>query len=96
MSDPLADALLTIGGHPLCSVTVEQGDELALTFFIENDETGDSAREHDLEATLALYDETGHPYRLAVFLPQPSDDADTEPDGWQAPTVYERNSFACR
>ena len=97
MSDSLADALLTISGHPLCAtVDVEQGDDDSLSFYIEDGDTADGVRDYDLEATLALYDQAGTTYRLTVLLPRPTDAGDSEPDGWQAPTVSERTSFACR
>jgi len=92
MSTPLADALLTIGNHPLCSVEVEQSDDNWLSFFLENDQTGDIASESDLEASLALYDQAGAPYRLTVLLPV--DEESIEPEGWQSPTAYERNTLA--
>ena len=91
MSDTLADALLTIGERPLCTVTVEQGDDDELAFFFENDQTGDHSYEADLAATLASYDQAG-PYRLTIFTPLVYDDC--EPEGWQSPTINERNSLA--
>ena len=92
MSEALADALLTIGNHPLCSVEVEQTQDSWLSFFLENDQTGDIASEDDLEASLALYDQAGAPYRLTVLLPV--DEEGIEPEGWQSPTINERNSLA--
>jgi hypothetical protein len=88
----LAEALLTIGNYPLCSVEVEQSDDSWLSFFLENDQTGEIASESDLEASLALYDQAGAPYRLTVLLPV--DEEDCEPEGWQSPTIDERNALA--
>jgi hypothetical protein len=88
MSDSLADALLTIGNHPLCADTqVEQGDTADLRFFVENDKTGDPSWPADLEADLASYDQAG-PYRITIYLPQEQDC--WEPDD-QGPTAAERN-----
>ena len=92
MPTPLAEALLTIGEHPLCSVEVEQSDDTWLSFFLENSETGDIAFESDLEASLALLGQTNAPYRLTVLLPV--DEEGIEPEGWQSPTINERNSLA--
>jgi len=92
----LADALLTIGHHPLCSaVEVEQGDSDALAFFLDNGKTGDPAWPADLEATMADYDQIG-PYRLTVILPLATETWDDEP-GWETPSAAERNSsmLAC-
>lgn len=94
MSIPLAEALLIIGEHPLCSVTIEQSDGRAIWFRIENDQNDDYASADELAAILANYDETQAPYRLAVLLPQEVDEYDPEPQGWQAPTINERNSLA--
>ena len=72
MSDSLATALLTIGEHPLCSsvdLKQSQSDDLALWFYVQNDQNDDYADSEDLANTLASYDETGAPYRLTVLLP---------------------------
>jgi len=70
MSTPLADALLTIEEHPLCSIASErQGDDLAPWFYVENDDNDDYCDVDTLPATLASYDETQAPYSLAVLLP---------------------------
>lgn len=91
MIKALADALLAIGSHPLCSDTqIEHGDTDALAFFIQNDETGDPAWPSDLEETLASYDQTRAPYRLTVILPQAIETWDDEP-GWETPSAAERN-----
>ena len=88
VTQALADALTTIGKHPLCTETkTEQGDTDDLYFFIENDETGDPTWPADLAADLAFYDQFG-PYRITVYLPQPDDGS--EPDD-QGPTAAERN-----
>ena len=95
MSTPLADALLTIGEHPLCSVVeLQQSDDLAIWFHVQNDQSNDYTDADDLATTLASYDTTCTPYRLTVLLPQPAEEYDTEPNGWQSPTINERNSFA--
>ena len=74
MSTPLADALLTIGEHPLCSaVELQQSDDLAIWFYVENDDNNDYTNAEDLAATLAGYDETQAPYRLTVLLPAEED-----------------------
>jgi len=88
----LAEALLTIGNHPLCSVEVEQSDDQALWFYFQNGHNDDYTSESDLEASLALYDQAGAPYRLTVLLPV--DEEGCEPEGWQSPTVNERNALA--
>jgi hypothetical protein len=93
MSTPLADALLTIGEHPLCStVELQQSDDLALWFHIKNDQNDDYADTTTLATTLASYDETGAAYRLTVLLPVLEESI--EPEGWQSPTIDERNSLA--
>jgi hypothetical protein len=70
MSVSLATALLTIGEHPLCSsVELKQSYDLALWFYVQNDQNVDYADSEDLANTLASYDETGAPYRLTVLLP---------------------------
>ena len=95
MSTPLADALLTIGEHPLCSaVEVEQSDDLALWFHVQNGHNDDYINADDLATTLATYDQAGAAYRLTVLLPQPAEECDTELEGWQSPTINERNSLA--
>jgi hypothetical protein len=94
MSIPLADALLTIGEHPLCSaVEVEQSDDLAIWFHIQNGHNNDYSNADDLATTLATYDQIGTPYNLTVLLPQSAEEYDTEPEGWQSPTINERNSL---
>jgi len=92
----LADALLTIGSHPLCSaVELEQGDTDDLQFFLDNGKTGDPAWPADLDAELASYDQGGTPYRLTVILPQAAETWDDEP-GWETPSAAERNPMlAC-
>jgi len=92
----LADALLTIGSHPLCSaVEVEQGDNDSLAFFLDNGKTGDPAWPTDLEATMSDYDQARAPYRLTVILPQATETWDDEP-GWETPSAAERNPMlAC-
>ena len=95
MPDPLAEALLTIGEHSLCSaVEVEQSDDVALWFYVQNGHNDDYINADDLATTLATYDQIGTAYRLTVLLPQPADEYDTEPEGWQSPTINERNSLA--
>ena len=95
MSTPLADALLTIGEHPLCSIAEQrQSDDLALWFHVQNGHNDDYINADDLATTLATYDQAGAAYRLTVLLPQPADEYDTEPEGWQSPTINERNSPA--
>jgi len=70
MSTPLADALLTIGDHPLCSIVEQrQSDDLAPWFYVENDDNNDYTDAEDLATTLASYDETQAPYRITVLLP---------------------------
>jgi hypothetical protein len=70
MSDLLADALLTIQQHPLCTTVSErQGDDLMPWFYVENEDNGDYADAEDLATTLASYDETQAPYHLTVLLP---------------------------
>ena len=92
MIKALADALFAIGHHPLCStVEVEQGDDTALAFFIDNGKTGDPAWPSDLEETLASYDQTQAPYRLTVILPQPAEAWDDESANWEMPSAAERN-----
>jgi hypothetical protein len=95
MSTPLADALLTIGEHPLCSaVEVDQSDDLALWFYFQNGYNDDYTSAEELATTLATYDQIGTPYSLTVLLPLPAEDYDAEPEGWQSPTINERNSLA--
>lgn len=94
MSDLLADALLTIGEHPLCTVEVEKSDDAALWFYFQNGHNDDYASAEELAATLATYDQAGAAYRLTVLLPQPAEEYDTEPEGWQSPTINERNSLS--
>ena len=95
MSTLLAEALLTIGEHPLCSaVEVEQSDDLALWFYVQNGHNDDYINADDLATTLATYDQAGAAYRLTVLLPQPAEEYDTEPEGWQSPTINERNSLS--
>jgi len=95
MSTPLAEALLTIAEHPLCSIIEQQqSDDLAPWFFIQNDHNEDYSDADNLAATLASYDTTGAAYRLTVLLPLSAEDYDTEPNGWQSPTINERNSLA--
>jgi hypothetical protein len=90
----LADALTTIGRHPLCTDTqIEQGDTDDLHFFIENDKVGDPSWPAGLEADLASYDKDGRPYRITVYLPQ--EQYDSEPDD-QGPTAAERNPSMLR
>ena len=94
MPDSLATALLAIGERPLCScVTVEQGDDDELAVYIQNAQNGDWAGEGNLEAMLALFDQDGISYSLTVYLAQPADD-DREPEGWQSPTIDDRNALA--
>jgi len=70
MPDLLANALLTIQQHPLCSTISErQGDDLAPWFYVQNDDNNDYTDANDLATTLASYDETQAPYRLTVLLP---------------------------
>jgi hypothetical protein len=70
----LANALLTIGEHPLCAtVELRQSDDQALWFYVENDQNDDYTDAEDLATTLASYDETGAPYRLTVLLPVPKE-----------------------
>lgn len=89
MTQALADALTTIGSHPLCTDTkVEQGDRPYLWFFIENDNTGDPSWVDDLSKDLASYDQDGCPYRITIYLPQVQECG--EPDD-QGPTAAERN-----
>jgi hypothetical protein len=89
MTQTFADALTTIGRHPLCTDRqIEQGDTDDLHFFIENDKVGDPSWPADLEADLASYDQDGRPYRITVYLPQEQDDS--EPDD-QGPSAAERN-----
>lgn len=93
VTNALADALTTIGKHPLCIETkTEQGDTKDLAFFIQNDETGDPSWPADLEADLASYDQAG-PYRVTIILPQ--EQGDSEPDD-QGPTAAERNPSMLR
>jgi hypothetical protein len=74
MSTPLAEALLTIEEHPLCSIASErQGDDLMPWFYVENGDNDDYTNAEDLAATLASYDETQAPYRLTVLLPAEED-----------------------
>jgi hypothetical protein len=88
MTQALADALTTIGSHPLCTDTqIEQGDTDSLHFFIENGEAGDPTWPADLAADLAFYDQFG-PYRITVYLPQEQNDS---PPDDQGPTAAERN-----
>ena len=95
MSTPLAEALLTIAEHPLCSIVEQrQSDDLAPWFLIQNDHNEDYTDADDLATTLASYDTTGAAYRLTVLLPLSAEDYDTEPNGWQALTINERNSLA--
>jgi hypothetical protein len=91
MSDPLAHALLTIGDRPLCTVEVEESDDVALWFYFQNGHNDDYTSAEELNAALATYDQIGAPYRLTVLLPLPAEDYDAEPEGWQSPTAYERN-----
>jgi hypothetical protein len=91
MSDPLAEALLTIGERPLCSVEVEKSDDVTLWFYFQNGHNDDYTSAEELDAALATYDQIGAPYRLTVLLPLPAEDYDAEPEGWQSPTAYERN-----
>jgi hypothetical protein len=70
MSTSLADALLTIEEHPLCSIVEQrQSDDLTPWFYVENDDNNDYTDAEDLATTLASYDETQAPYRLTVLLP---------------------------
>ena len=88
MTQALADALIIIGSHPLCTDTqIEQGDTNDLVFFIQNDETGDPSWPAGLEADLASYDQAGH-YRITIILPQVQECG--EPDD-QGPSAAERN-----
>jgi hypothetical protein len=91
MSNPLAHALLTIGDRPLCTVEVEESDDVALWFYFQNGHNDDYTSAEELDAALATYDQIGAPYRLTVLLPLPAEDYDAEPEGWQSPTAYERN-----
>ena len=94
MSEALADALLTIGDHPLCTVEVEKSDDVALWFYFQNGHNDDYTSTEELATTLATYDQIGTPYSLTVLLPQPAEYYDAEPEGWQSPTINERNSLA--
>ena len=94
MSDTLAEALLTIGERPLCSVEVEQSDDVALWFYFQNGHNDDYVTPEELTATLATYDQIGTPYSLTVLLPLSAEDYDAEPEGWQSPTIDERNALA--
>jgi hypothetical protein len=94
MSDALADALLTIGDHPLCTVEVEKSDDVVPWFYFQNGHNDDYTSTEELAATLATYDQIGTPYSLTVLLPLPAEDYDAEPEGWQSPTINERNSLA--
>jgi hypothetical protein len=94
MSEALAEALLTIGERPLCSVEVEKSDDVALWFYFQNGHNDDYTSAEELAATLATYDQIGTPYSLTVLLPLPAEDYDAEPEGWQSPTINERNSLA--
>ena len=94
MSDTLSDALLTIGDHPLCTVEVENSDDVALWFYFQNGHNDDYITPEELTDTLATYDQIGTPYSLTVLLPLPAEDYDAEPEGWQSPTIDERNSLA--
>jgi hypothetical protein len=94
MSDPLAEALLTIGERHLCSVEVEKSDDVPLWFYFQSGHNDDYTSAEELAATLATYDEIGTPYSLTVLLPLPAEDYDAEPEGWQSPTIDERNSLA--
>jgi hypothetical protein len=88
VTQALADALIAISHHSLCTDTqIEQGDTDDLHFFIENDKVGDPSWPADLEADLASYDQDGRPYRITVYLPQEQDDS--EPDD-QGPSAAER------
>jgi hypothetical protein len=91
MSNPLAHALLTIGDRPLCTVEVEESDDVTLWFYFQNGHNDDYTSAEELDAALATYDQIGAPYRLTVLLPLPAEDYDAEPEGWQSPTAYERN-----
>ena len=94
MSDSLATALLAIGERPLCStVTVEQGDDDELAFYIQNGQNDDWASETGLTEMLAFFDQDSIPYSVTVYLAQPADD-DLEPEGWQSPTIDDRNALA--
>ena len=93
MTQALADALTTIGSHPLCTDTkVEQGDRPYLWFFIENDNTGDPSWVDDLSKDLASYDQDG-PCRITIYLPQAQECG--EPDDW-GPSAAERNPSMLR
>jgi hypothetical protein len=94
MSEALADALLTIGDHPLCTVEVEESDDAALWFYFQNGHNDDYTSAEELDAALATYDQIGTPYSLTVLLPLPAEVYDAEPEGWQSPTINERNSLA--
>jgi hypothetical protein len=94
VTQALADALLTIGSHPLCTDTqIEQGDTGSLHFFIENDKVGDPSWPDDLETDLASYDQDGRPYRVTVYLPQQRDDGEPDDQGF---TAAERNPSMLR
>ena len=70
MSTPLAEALLTIAEHPLCSIVEQrQSDDLAPWFYVQNGDNDDYCDVDTLPATLASYDETQAPYSLTVLLP---------------------------
>jgi hypothetical protein len=94
MSTLLADALLTIGERPLCSVEVEKSDDVALWFYFQNGHNDDYVTPEELTATLATYDQIGTPYSLSILLPLPAEDYDAEPEGWQSLTIDERNALA--
>jgi len=94
MSYTLAEALLTIGERPLCSVEVEKSDDVALWFYFQNGYNDDYTSAEELTETLATYDQIGTPYSLTVLLPLPAEDYDAEPEGWQSPTIDERNALA--
>jgi hypothetical protein len=93
MSEALADALLTIGERPLCTVEVEKSDDVALWFYFQNGHNDDYASPEELAATLATYDQIGTPYSIAILMPLPAEDYDAESEGWQSPTINERNSL---
>ncbi|NDE17264.1 hypothetical protein EBZ80_20265 [bacterium] len=94
MSTLLADALLIIGKRLLCTVEVQKSDDVALWFYFQNGHNDDYTSAKELAATLATYDQIGTPYNLTVLLPLPAEDYDAEPEGWQSPTIDERNSLA--
>jgi hypothetical protein len=81
--------------HPLCtSINAKPYDGTLLAFYIESGTNDDYAEVENLEDVLALYDKGGLPYTMTILTPHPPEEWDNEPEGWQSPTVDERNPFA--